>query len=116
MQVSRRVLPLQPLARRIRGKAPGYRGASAVTIALPRADLLPDRCCAREAAVEALAAEHGEFDLGHVQPASVLRRMAELELAQDPPGLFSRKGVIERPWRVGAQVVEHDADLLRLRV
>ena len=69
-----------------------------------------------DAAVEALAAQHADLDLDHVEPAGVLGGVVELQAAQQAVGLGRREGFVERAGGVGRQVVEHDADQLGLRI
>ena len=39
-----------------------------------------------DSAVQALAAEHADLDLGHVEPTGMLGGVVELQAAQNPPG------------------------------
>ena len=58
-----------------------------VAASLPRFDLADEHRLRRDAAVEALGDHHADLDLDHVQPAGVLRRVVELESAEDAAGL-----------------------------
>ena len=48
-----------------------------------------------DSAVEALAAQHADFDLDHVEPTGVLGSVVELEAAQNSPGFGGCEGLIE---------------------
>ena len=69
---------------------------------------------AGDAPIQALAAQHTDFDFDHVQPAGVLGDIMELEPAQHPPCFTRGKGVVERARRVRRQIVQDDSDALRL--
>ena len=66
-----------------------------------------------DAPVEALAAQHADLDLDHVQPAGVLGDIVELQPAQHPSRFAGGEGLVERAGRVRRQIVEHDPDALR---
>src|SRR5215471_2126840 len=53
----------------------------------PGRDLLFEDLTVRQAAVEALAGQDAQFDLGHVQPAAVLGGVVQLELVGQTLGL-----------------------------
>ena len=61
---------------------------------------------------QALAAQHADLDLDHVEPAGVLGGEVELQTAQDAPGFGGLKGLIEGTGRVGVQVILHNPDAL----
>ena len=63
---------------------------------------------------EALAAQHTNLDLNHVEPTGVLGDKVELQPAQHATRFTSGKGLVERASGVGRQIVEYDADPLRL--
>ena len=69
---------------------------------------------AGDAPIEALAAQHTDFDFEHVQPATVLGDIMELEPPQHPPRFTRGKGVVERARRVRGQIVQDASDALRL--
>src|SRR4051794_12857085 len=64
--------------------------------------------------VEALAGEHRQFDLRLVEPAGMIGRMDELQPFYQSPCLLGRERFIESRGRVRVEVVEHDADPLRV--
>jgi hypothetical protein len=49
----------------------------------------------RCAGVEALAAQHADFDLDHVQPTGMLGDVVELQWLQHPARFQGREGLIE---------------------
>ena len=65
-----------------------------------------------DAAVQALAAQHANLDLDHVQPTGVLGDIVELQAAQQASGFARREGLIKCTGRVGRQIIQHDADAL----
>ena len=85
-----------------------------VSLRLPGVDLGNEPVAAFDAAIEALAFEHADLDLNHVEPAGVLRCVVELK----PPEHAARFGRWERGVEsgggVGGEVVEDDADALGL--
>jgi hypothetical protein len=56
-----------------------------------------------------LAAQHADLDLNHVQPASVLANVMELQSAQHASRFCGGEGLVQRTGRVCRQIVEHDA-------
>ena len=69
-----------------------------------------------DSAVQALAAQHADLDLDHVEPAGVLGGVVELQAAQNAPGFGGRKGLIEGTGRVGRQVILHNPDALGIGI
>jgi hypothetical protein len=86
-----------------------------VALPLPGCDfrfkLLP--CC--DASIKALAAQHADLDLDHVEPAGVLGHIVEFQPAQHPSGFAGRKGLVERAGVMCGQVVQHDPNPLGVR-
>ena len=66
--------------------------------------------------IQALASEHADLDLDHVEPAGMLGDEVELEPAQDASGLLGREGLVQGAGRMGRQIVEHDPDALGLGI
>ena len=69
-----------------------------------------------DSAIRALAAEHADLDLDHVEPAGMLGGVVEFQTLQNPPSLGGRKGLIEGTGRVGRQVVLDDPDARGIRI
>ena len=67
-----------------------------------------------DSAVEALPFEDADFDLDHVEPAGVLRRVVELDAAEQASRLGCRECGVEGGGGMGRQVVEDDPDTLGL--
>src|SRR5258707_13407716 len=61
--------------------------ACGVSLSFPGVDFAAEPVWVVDPAVEALAAEHADLDLDHVEPTGVLGRVMELEAAQNPPGV-----------------------------
>jgi hypothetical protein len=49
-----------------------------------------------EPAAQALASQHIQLDLSHIEPAAVGRRVHELKTLPELLGLFRREGLVER--------------------
>src|SRR5258708_8030834 len=73
---------------------------------LPRSNNRSNAFHGRQSLIEALTSQHTQLKLSHVQPASMLGRVIELQPSQDPSSFLRLKGLIERAWRVGVQVVQ----------
>src|SRR3546814_2682015 len=88
--------------------------ASAVSVALslPGSDLAFELRAIVDAKVQALASQDTDLDLGHVEPAGVLRREVELQPAEEAMGLRRGEGLVESPGRVRGQVVHDHPDLV----
>ena len=65
------------------GELPADGGSLLVARGLPGGDLGGERVAVADAAVEALAGEQRELELGHVQPAAVDRGVVEVELPEE---------------------------------
>ena len=83
-----------------------------VSLDLPGVDFGNEAIAAFDAAIEALAFEHADLDLNHVEPAGVLGRVVELEPPEHAAGLGRWEGGVESGGSVGGEVVEDDADAL----
>src|SRR5215207_7403325 len=84
--------------------------AGRVSLPLPCADLAIEFLWMVDSTVEALAAQHPDLDLDHVEPAGVLGGVVELEAAQDAPGFGRIESLVEGAGRVARQVVLDDPD------
>src|SRR5215207_10782681 len=90
--------------------------AGRVSLPLPCADLAIEFLWMVDSTIEALAAQHPDLDLDHVEPAGVLGGVVELQAAQDAPGFGGREGLIEGAGPVGRQVVLHNSDALGIGI
>src|SRR5215207_58873 len=99
----------------IDGELPVDGGALLVASGLPGGDLGDEGVAVADAAAEALARQHRELQLGHVEPTAVDRGVVELQLPEDAPGLVGRERLVERARGVGVQVVQADADAVGVR-
>ena len=66
-----------------------------VSISLPGRDFADERWLVGNSAGEALAGEHAEFGLGHVEPTSVFGRVAPFEPFNETASFGGGKGRIE---------------------
>src|SRR5271156_4360627 len=85
-------------------------GAGGVSLSLPCADFADEPLGVVYSTVEALAAQHPDLDLDHVEPTGVLGGVVELQAAQNSPGFGRSECLIEGAHGVGRQIVLHDAD------
>lgn len=69
-----------------------------------------------QAAVETLAAQHAELDLGHIQPGAVLGGVVDRQLIGQPPGLGGREGFVERGGAAGVAVGHDPHDTRRVGI
>ena len=79
-------------------------------MSFPGVDFAAEPVWVVDSAVEALAAQHADLDLDHVEPTGMLGGVVELEAAQNSPGFGGRECLIEGAGRVCRQVVLHDPD------
>src|ERR1700720_4988075 len=86
--------------------------ASGISRSLPSGDFTAEALWVVDSAIEALAAQHADLDLDHVEPTGVLGGVVELQAAQNAPGFCGRKRLVEGAARVGRQVILHNANVL----
>ena len=72
---------------------------------------LDERRLVGNAAVSTLRGKHGEFGLGHVEPAAVLWRVMPFEPLAQASRFGGREGRVERRRRVRREIVLHQHDL-----
>jgi hypothetical protein len=65
-----------------------------------------------DAAAEALAGQSGEFGFGHIEPASVFGRVVPFEPLCQTARFGRGEGRLERSWRMRAEIVLHEDNLL----
>src|SRR3546814_220438 len=94
------------------GEHPLDASAGSVALSLPGSDLAFELRAIVDATVQALASQDTDLDLGHVEPAGVLRREVELQPAEEAMGLRRGEGLVESPGRVRGQVVHDHPDLV----
>ena len=90
--------------------------AQRVSVCLPSIDFASQKLLAWQAAVQALAREDADFDLGHVQPACMLGRVVKAHPTQQRAGSSLAQHVVEAFPEVGIQVVQHEVNAARPRV
>ncbi len=98
-----RELPLDGLAQR-------------VSSGLPSIDFALQKPRSWNSAIQALAAEDSDLNLGHVEPTRVLRCVVEVHSAQQGAGRTFAQYVVEALSEVDVQVVQHEVHLARGRV
>ncbi len=85
------------LSSRIFGrKAPFDLGAGDIARFFQLLDFTLERLFISDASVQALAREDAQLDLRHVQPTAMLRRVVELQFAQDASGFFRSESLVQR--------------------
>ena len=67
---------------------------------LPCGDFADEARGVVDSAIQTLAAEHPDLDLGHVEPAGMLGGVMELQASQNSPGFGGRECLIEGAGRV----------------
>src|SRR3954447_4130489 len=77
------------------GEHPPHPSACRVARTLPGGDLALELFTLADALVQALAAQHPDLDLGHVEPARMLGGEVELQPAQDAMRLRGGEGLVE---------------------
>ena len=97
-------------------KTPRDGGMGVIALALEGLYLPTQRRLVGDAPSEALATQHAQLDLCHVQPTAMLWGVVELQALQYPPCLHRGKGLVQRCRPVGIEVVQHDPNPLRLGV
>ena len=71
----------------VQGELPTDGGLLLVPGGLPGGDFGDERVAVADPTIEALASEHRELQLGHVQPSAVDRGVVEVELSEEPARL-----------------------------
>ena len=67
-----------------------------IAVVPPRADFVDECVSVRNAAVQALASQHAQLRLGHVEPAPMLGRVVNLQLIRQPLGFGRWERLIQR--------------------
>src|ERR1700678_696605 len=86
-----------------------------VTAFLPGGDFLGQRLLVGDTSLETSPRQDAELRSSHVQPTAVLWRVVPFEPLNQPAGLGSGKGLVERRRLMGVEIVLHQHDFLRLR-
>ena len=77
---------------------------------LPCGDFADEALGIVDSAIQALASEHADLVLDHVEPTGMLGGVVELQAAQNSPGFGGRERLIKGAGRVGRQVVLDNPD------
>src|SRR5215212_3397783 len=100
-----------------RGQTPIHARPQPVALLRPRLHFALQRLGVRDAPfAQALACQHRELHLHHVQPGTMGRRVDELDLARQQPGELGREGLVEGGRRVGREIVYNQPKPLGPRV
>jgi hypothetical protein len=95
-------------------KAPVNGGTGGVALLFQGLDSAAQDQVVGISASEAPAADDTELDLGHVEPASMLGGVVELQALDQLPGLGWGKGLVQRPRPMGVEIVQDHPDDLGL--
>src|SRR5687768_16924981 len=95
-QLKRWVQVLQLDAGVLGPELPVDAAAGGVAPRFPGGDLPLQGRPIRDAAVEALAGQDAQLDLGDVEPAAVRRGVVQLQLLREPSGLGRRERLVQR--------------------
>jgi len=71
------------------------RAPEGISLSLPGGDFRYQAFAIVDALVEALAAQHADFDLDHVQPTGMLGDVVELQPLQHPARFAGGEGLVE---------------------
>ena len=83
---------------------------------LPGLDLRDEPPPFANPAVQALAAQHADLDLHHVEPAGVLGGVVEFDALQNAMRFGRRERIVQCSRGVRREIVQNNADKLRLRI
>src|SRR5712691_1934578 len=94
-----------------RCKSPLDLNAMSIASLLPRVENSLDTLHRGKALRQALTSQHREFDLRHIEPTAMFRRVVKLEATSDPTRFLWLKRLVKRTKGRGIQIVQHDSDL-----
>ena len=94
-----------------RGELPIDFRTGHIALLCPRGRFTGQRFRVADALCQTLPRQHGQFDLGHVQPAGVFWRVMPFQALGDPPSLLGGKAFVKRPEVVRIQVIGHQRGL-----
>jgi hypothetical protein len=82
-------------------------GVMGIAIRLPSGNLVDEDLLVRDAAVETLRRENGEFGLRHIEPTAVLWRVMPFEPLDETSCFVWRKSLVQRCGFMGVEIVLH---------
>ena len=88
-------------------------GRTKVAIVFPRRSLIRQTLAVVDSTRQTLPPKYAQLAFGNVQPASVLRRVMNLQTLRQSPGFARSERFIKRCGRMGVQVVHDQYDPLR---
>ena len=80
-------------------------GVALVAVVLPCGDFAGEDLLVGDAAIQTLRGENAEFGFGQIEPTAVLGRVVPFEALDEPARLGRGKGLIERGWLVGVDMI-----------
>jgi hypothetical protein len=90
-------------------------GVVFVTAVPPCGDLRDESCLIWDTPGQILGSQHPEFGLRHIEPTSMLRRVAPLEPFRETPRLGRRECCAQRCHGMGIEIVLNQNDLAGIR-
>lgn len=95
---------------------PFYGGLRRITLGYASGNMDREFGQGRDALVQALAGDSGEFEFDHVEPGGIFWRVMHLKAGSQGAGLGRRQVLVEDGVGVGVEVVLHEHDFRGLRV
>ena len=108
--LQRGIEPLELDARISGGEAPLDGDGLLIATLLPGTHLTLQFLHRCYAAREALASQSRKLDFGHIQPASMQRRMMDFQFGREPTCFGRRKGVVKGRRRMRGEIIHHQDD------
>lgn len=93
------------------GEHPINAASFGIALALPAIDFAPRGYPIHQSSPKALAIQDANFDLGHVQPARMLRRVMKLHASQQSARGRRTKYLVEAGTEMGVEVVQNQVNL-----
>src|SRR5262249_42915245 len=98
------------------GKAPVNRRMLTIAPLLIGSGVASESSNIRQATIETLTLQDTQFNLRHVEPTAMFRGEMKLQLAPNAARLCGGKRLVERGGLMGIELVEHQANHLRLGI
>jgi len=93
-------------------KGPSNAPVLGIAACLPGGDLGGERGLIRETPIQALAIENADFDLGHVEPTGMLRRVVEFDAVQQCLCFLDAQHLLKALTKVGVEIIHDQVDPL----
>src|SRR5438093_3584127 len=111
-----RVQPTQLDASISSGELPIDGGARFITLSYPGVGLSSEGLSVRYAPAQALALQHRQLQLSHVQPRAMFGGVMPFQLIRYPLGLSRLKLLVQRPGTMNVEVVRHKHYLVKFGI